>query len=199
MKIIEDDIFHLEDQHEMPQEGELLLAQPTMMDPHFVQTVILMIQQNEKGAMGIIVNQLLGADITDLVKDMVTIAPIPVYAGGPVDPSVLFYLHTLGPDVITDAVEIRPGLWLGGEFDDVRDYLMTHDAEGKIKFIVGYSGWDPNQLAGEVDMHGWATLTDCPADLLMAKSEGDMWRQCIARLGPRYSAWLNWPRDPNDN
>ena len=71
--------------------------------------------------------------------------------------------------------------------------------EGRVKFIVGYSGWTHKQLAGEIHRHDWAVLNDGGKELLMGDGDDNQWRNAVQRFGERYRLWLNLPSDPTNN
>jgi putative transcriptional regulator len=71
--------------------------------------------------------------------------------------------------------------------------------EGCIKFIVGYSGWEKDQLGSEIARHDWAVLNKCGHQLLMGDGDDDQWRRAVSRFGDRYHLWLNLPSDPTNN
>lgn len=196
------DIFHLDDEQPQPMRGCALVAKPTVGDYFFKRSVIAIVDPDEgDGAMGVVVNHLAGYLLKDLLPDIPTIEEIPVYLGGPMGPDMLFFMHTLGPELIPDAIDMGDGLWFGGDFDAIRDYLvMGKPATGHIKFILGYSGWGKGQIASELERHDWAVLTDGDRrELYMGEEEEGMWLRAVERFGDRYRLWLNMPSDPSCN
>ena len=196
------DIFNLNDEQPQPGRGSALVAKPTVGDFFFKRSVIAIVDPDEgDGAMGVIVNHLAGYFLSDLLPDMPTVEEIPVYLGGPMGPDMLFFLHTLGPEVIPHAIDMGDGLWFGGDFDAIKDYVVLgKPVTGHIKFILGYSGWGKDQIAGELKRHDWAVLTDSDIrELYMSDEEEGMWHRAVERFGDRYKLWLNMPSDPSCN
>ena len=70
---------------------------------------------------------------------------------------------------------------------------------GKMKFILGYSGWAAGQLAAEIDRHDWAIVMPGNAEMIMREGGDDIWRESVGNLGERYRMWLNWPIDLSMN
>ena len=195
------DIFHLNDEQPLPQRGSLLVAKPTVGDFFFKRSLILIVDPDEgEGAMGVVVNHYMGYNLRDIMPDIETVEEIPLFLGGPVGTQILFYLHTLGPDVIPESIDVGDGVYFGGNFDAVRRYVeFGGPVEGRIKFIVGYSGWAKDQIASEIERHDWAVLNDCGRGLLMDDGDDDQWRKAVSRFGDRYRMWLNLPSDPTNN
>ena len=197
------DIFNLNDEQPQPVRGSLLVAKPTVGDFIFKRSVIAIVDPDEgDGAMGIITNHLAGYFLCDLLPDVPTVEEVPVFLGGPMGPEMLFYMHTLGPELIPHAIDMGGGLWFGGDFEAIKDYLvMGKPVHNQIKFILGYSGWGKGQIASELERHDWAVLTDSTMrDLLMSDMEEEsIWRSAVERFGDRYKLWLNMPSDPSCN
>ncbi|MBR3102121.1 MAG: YqgE/AlgH family protein [Muribaculaceae bacterium] len=203
MNDLDRDIFNLTDEQPQPVPGSLLVAKPTVGDDVFARSVVLLIHHDEEGdegSMGLIVNRPTNYTLAHVLPDMPHAAEIPLYLGGPVELEVMFFLHTLGNDVIPKSLEVASGLYLGGDFESVKRYLGSGEPiEGCIKFIVGYSGWGKNQLDHEIGRHDWAVLNDWSHLVVMGDDWDQMWRTMVSRFGERYRLWLNLPDDPQFN
>ena len=96
------------------------------------------------------------------MPEIESVEEIPLFLGGPVGTQMMFYMHTLGPEVVPEAIEVGDGVWFGGDFDAIKRYVeLGAPVEGRIKFIVGYSGWEKDQIASELQRHDWAVLDNC--------------------------------------
>ena len=192
------DIYHLNDEQPQPSRGSLLVAKPTVNDFFFKRSLVLIVDPDEgEGAMGVVVNHYTGYNLRDIMPDIETVEEIPLYLGGPVGSQMMFYLHTLGPDVIPEAIDLGDGVFFGGDFEAVKRYVeLGGPVEGRIKFIVGYSGWEKDQLSSEITRHDWAVLNGGGQGLMMDEGDDDQWRKAVARFGDRYRLWLNLPSDP---
>lgn len=201
MKEWDQDIFHLHDDQPQPGRGSLLVAKPTVDDFFFKKSLVLIVDPDEgEGAMGVVVNHYTGYNLRDIMPDIETVEEIPLFLGGPVGPQMLFYMHTLGPDIIPEAISVGDGVWFGGDFDAIKRYVeLGAQVEGRIKFIVGYSGWGKGQIASEINRHDWAVLNDSDSGLIMGAGDDDVWREAVTCFGNRYRLWLNLPGDPGWN
>lgn len=167
--------------------GQFLIAAPSMRDPRFGESVIYMVEHDRRGAMGLIVNKVLGeGPLKDLLADAGVEAKdgledmVELHAGGPVEPRRVFILHG--------------GDWKGAETEKLAENLyltVTRDilealAEGKgpkaFRVIIGYSGWAPGQLEREMARGDWISG---PADaaLVFDKQEAEKWRRATKKGG----------------
>ena len=79
-------------------------------------------------------------------------------------------------------------------------YLASgQPVEGKMKFLIGYSGWTSGQLDGELERHDWAVLKSPSEELLMSTPDELMWNQAVSQFGDQYRLWKNWPDDVSMN
>lgn len=194
------DIFHLLGDQPSPARGSVIVAKPILDDVCFKRSVIVLVDHDrENGSMGVMVNKFIGYTLGDVLPRVDHAEEIPLYLGGPVSPEMMFFLHTLG-DVIPDSVQVREGLYFGGRYETMKEYVRSGEpVEGRVKFILGYSGWGQNQLAQEVARHDWAVLKTYGLPLVMGESEDGLWRKAVAAFGDKYRTWLNWPRDIHNN
>lgn len=198
---MEQDIFNLLDKQPSPSRGTVIVAKPTVEDSCFKRSVIMMVDHDhEKGSMGLIVNKPTGFMLHDVLPEMENADDIPLYLGGPVNPEMMFFLHTLGTDVIPGSLQIARGLYFGGKYEDMKHYVASGEqVAGRVKFILGYSGWEKGQLDSEIAQHGWAVLKTVDMNMIMAEADGELWKTAVSQFGDKYRLWLNWPRDVTDN
>jgi putative transcriptional regulator len=168
--------------------GQLLVAMPSMRDPRFTRTVIFMCAHNADGAMGLVLNRLVGSlTFPDLLAQLGIERPplgcdIRVHFGGPVDTGRGFVLHSadysdegtmqIGEDVaLTASLDILRGIAGGG---GPRQSLLA----------LGYAGWGAGQLDSEIHANGWLSA---PADeeLLFDARLDDKWERAIGKIGVR--------------
>ncbi|MDA7088861.1 YqgE/AlgH family protein [Pseudomonas sp. SA3-5] len=144
---------------------QFLIAMPHMADPHFAQTLIYLIDHNEQGAMGLVINRLNGLNLADVLAQLrpeseppVHCQDLPIFSGGPVQTDRGFVLHPAGP-------QFQATLELGElGLTTSQDVLFAiADGSGPQKYLItlGYAGWDAGQLETELTDNAWLT---CPAD-----------------------------------
>lgn len=177
-----------------PKRGDVLLAGPLMQGFPFHRSVILMLDSDaQKGHMGLILNHQLPLTIADAFPEWKTGSQFPVFAGGPVDLERLFLLHRLG-NIFSGSKEVIPGLYVGGNLQEVRDYCDSGaDTEGMLRFCLGYSGWEVNQLESELLQHVWAVGSPISPDKIFDGEGNEYWRREVKRLGESYRSWLVVP------
>ena len=190
------DIFNLLDSQPVPSRGSLLVAKPTVEDFCFKRSVTVLVDHDEEGSMGVMVNKPTRFTLNEIMPDLECNAQIPLYLGGPVGTNQLFFVHTLGKEAIPDSEQLAPGLFFGGNFDLMKLFLANgHDINEKVKFMVGYSGWTSGQLDNEVNRHDWAVLKGDIAQLVMSDDNETIWHKAVERFGDQYRLWKAWPDD----
>lgn len=180
-----------------PARGDLLISDPLMREGYFTRSVILLLDKDiNDGYLGLILNLESSVTMRDIIPEWEGGKHLSLFVGGPVDKSRLFILHRL-PDVFPLSMEISPGVFLGANIEDVMEYIDSGgEAEGFIRFFLGYSGWSAGQLESELLNNSWA-LKRNPISVDLLRSEGDpYWRDKVRLLGPEYANWLNVPLDP---
>jgi putative transcriptional regulator len=164
-------------------EGSFLVASSRMPDPRFRESVILLIEQNAEGSLGLIVNKRT-EERTSLNEVLDALGlPVPiqereiwVYFGGPVQLDTVFILHTI--DLLPETSRIIAD---GVAFS--RDpKLLQKIAEGlgpkRFLLIMGYSGWGPGQLEMELRTGSWITIDADPA-LVFSEDPRETWQKVI--------------------
>lgn len=194
-------LFKIDISVRLPRPGSLLVAEPFLRESYFNHAVICLIDHAQgQTSMGVVLNRLSGHTLQELIDDVDVAADVPVYCGGPMSCDRLYFLHTLGSAVIPDAREVRNGLWIGGNFEAMKQYVNAgYPVEGNIRFFIGYSGWDAGQLDGELRKSVWAvTEFQSPEDLLCGEEDG-MWHRYVRAMGPSYRGWRYHPQNPRAN
>ncbi len=166
--------------------GQLLIAAPTIGDPRFSHTVILLLRQDDTGAFGIVLNRPIEErSIASLLEaagdhDQSVEGSLQVFAGGPVQPELGFVVHS--PDYRRDTT-----LTIGGEVAMTADKQILrdighHQGPKKALFAFGYAGWAPGQLEGEIARRDWFTTTGDPK-LIFDDDRAGLWDDAMARRG----------------
>ncbi|MFM2226477.1 MAG: hypothetical protein RJA07_2679 [Bacteroidota bacterium] len=182
-----------------PQKGNLLIAEPFLLDNYFSRSVVLLCEhQTEMGSVGFIVNRILSEKLEDFFPELENSKPVPVFFGGPVHSDRLNFIHSLG-DQIKDGVEILDGVFWGGDFKLVKKLLLKNELDlSKIKFFLGYSSWDKEQLSKELQDNSWIISTS-KNELIFSENETEIWKQSLVNLGGDYAVMSNYPIHPSLN
>jgi putative transcriptional regulator len=164
--------------------GQLLIASPDMDDPRFAHAVILMVQHNKDGALGIIINRPVGElSYADLLKSIcqtgsAASGKVRIFAGGPVQLNAGFVLHS--PDYHRpETLDIDGRVAMTASPNVLRDIA---EAKGPKKSLIafGYAGWGPGQLETELMRHDWFTAPEDPS-LVFDDDRGKVWKEAMAR------------------
>lgn len=180
---------------EKPRNGSLLVSRPFLGDSNFTRSVILMVDCENSGqeALGVILNRKLDLGVNDAISGLDLPGNPGLYLGGPVGHDRLVLVHTLGSDIIPDSVALSNGLWVGGDFEAIKDYIRAGgETDGCIKLAVGYSGWGEGQLERELEEGTWAVCS-LPAEDIMSPEGPEMWKKAVDALDGRYNLWKQLP------
>lgn len=129
--------------------GTILLSTSALADTVFEKTVILIIEHNEKGSAGFVVNKLFSRSLHEL-QEYAQSKPFPLYEGGPVEKEGIFFLHQR-PDIIAGGKQVFDDVYLGGNFAEAVDFINSNaNADKYLKLCIGYCGWDAGQLQEEI-------------------------------------------------
>ncbi len=169
--------------------GQFLIAAPSMGDPRFERTVILIVQDDQTGALGIVINRPVGeqplASLLEAVgeKDADVAGSVRVFSGGPVQPEVGFVVHSADYR-LPETIAINDRLSLTSNVKILRDIAMK-SGPAKILVAFGYAGWGPDQLDKEIDEGAWATAEADPALVFDADRDklwDDVWNRRTQHL-----------------
>lgn len=162
--------------------GSFLVARPTLKDPFFGKTVVLLLQHQAEGAFGLIINRPLP------VEDLSS-TPLKLYLGGPCDADGLLLLHG-HRDWLADPdhpgpTEVAPGIFLG---DSSVAERITENPDEPLRYRVfkNYSGWGPGQLESELASGVWA-IVPANGELLFDTPVEAIWAAAMPSLIPPFS------------
>ncbi|MEY8848764.1 YqgE/AlgH family protein [Psychroserpens sp. XS_ASV72] len=181
-----------------PKKGDLLIAEPSIIgDMSFNRSIILLADHNSEGSIGFILNKPLDYSLSDLVPG--TTSDFKIHNGGPVEQDNLYFIHQV-PELIPDSIEISLGIFWGGNFDVVLKLLEEDKlTESDIRFFLGYSGWDSQQLEVELSSNSWIVSENVYKEQLIEKSCESFWKEKMLELGGNYLLWSNAPENPSYN
>ncbi len=166
--------------------GQLLIAMPNMRDSRFARTVVYICAHNAEGAMGLVINRLVGsATFPDLLAQLgietETVAEeIRVHFGGPVESGRGFVLHS-GDYSHDSTLLVSDHMALTATVDILQDIAAGQGPQMSL-LALGYAGWGPGQLDSEIQANGW--LHVAPDESLVFDDDLDTkWDRAIAKLG----------------
>ncbi len=168
--------------------GRILIAMPGMGDPRFERSVILICAHSDDGAMGLIVNKPMPElSFGDLLTQLEVpagrppAAAIDVHFGGPVEHGRGFVLHT--DDYASNSSTLRVGSGFGMTATlDILEHIAGGSGPEQAFLALGYAGWGPAQLEGEIARNGWLVSEAGPA-LVFAPDNAAKWSRALGTLG----------------
>ena len=192
-----DELFKIQSNTLNPAIGDVLISEPFMNDFYFRRSVILLIDHNEEGSLGVIFNKRLTIPFNEIVQGFPEFKA-DVYLGGPVETDRIFFIHTIG-EMIPDSHLISNGLYWSGNINALKamikmDFIKPHE----VRFYVGYAGWDGGQLRNELKANTWLVGRFTSKELL-STMPGKMWSGLVNKMGKRYMLWDKFPVNPSEN
>ncbi|MBV9414474.1 MAG: YqgE/AlgH family protein [Solirubrobacterales bacterium] len=176
--------------------GQLLVAGPALLDPNFWRTVVLIVEHNEEGALGLVLNRPSETSVGEAVPQLETLLDPDerLFIGGPVQPSAVIVLGEF--EDATDAALIA--------FDDV-GVLGTGPSPNELtagvtsgRAFLGHAGWGPGQLDGELERGDWI-LEPARVDDAFSADPSSLWSEVLTRKGGSYALVARMPADPSMN
>ena len=166
--------------------GQLLIAMPAMTDPRFSESVIYLCTHNEDGAMGLVVNKLIGSlNFTELLQQMkidleATGSKVEVHFGGPVESGRGFVLHSTDYNS-EETMRVNNDFALTATIDVLKS-IAGGEGPADVMFALGYAGWAPGQLDTEMQNNGWL---NCAADsgIVFGEDNEAKWKSAAAKMG----------------
>ncbi|UYQ62386.1 YqgE/AlgH family protein [Streptomyces peucetius] len=178
--------------------GRLLVAAPALADPNFDRAVVLLLDHDDEGSLGVILNRPTPVVVEDILESWGALAGEPgvVFQGGPVsldaalgvavipgDEGPLGWRRVYGAIGLVD-LEAPPEL-LGG-------------ALGSLRIFAGYAGWGPGQLEDELQDGAWYVVESEPGDVSSPRPES-LWRSVLRRQRNELAMFATYPDDPSLN
>ncbi len=183
---------------EKPKAGGFLLSDPFQGDPFFERAVVYLCQHDSEGTFGFVLNHPLALNLHDIIEreDLKDQA---LFVGGPVAKNQLFFLHNVG-DSIANSLSCGNDIYFSGDFDGLVEYLEINGYESiQLKFFVGYSGWDEQQLEEEIKEHSWIAANNIPTHLVFESTYETLWKICMELQGSKFKMIANFPKNPSEN
>jgi putative transcriptional regulator len=175
--------------------GHLLIAGPSLLDPNFWRTVVLVGDHSEEGALGIVLNRSSETPVEEALPELTLLAEDlgAVHVGGPVQPSAVVVLADfVDPDaaetLVLDSVGFLPSEIEPNTLGELR----------RARVYAGYAGWGPGQLDGELEEGSWIVEPARPEDVFTDDPES-LWSDVLRRKGGPFAVLAAMPPDPSLN
>ncbi|HVT19965.1 MAG TPA: YqgE/AlgH family protein [Mycobacteriales bacterium] len=186
-----------------PLTGKLLVATPMLESPTFFRTVIAMLEHNDEGALGLVINRPGDASLLEVVPPVADIASSPavLFSGGPVEPNVAIALGVVQPNVVSGGLHSeawRPvvGPLVTVDLDSDPAHLAASLRE--LRVFAGYAGWSAGQLEAEIADGSWFVVDRLPGDAFVDLPDR-LWSAVLRRQPWPLRAVADFPIDPTMN
>lgn len=182
--------------------GRLLVASPSLFDPNFVRSVVLILQHHDEGALGVVLNRPSRATVAEALPAWGEFVgrPAVLFGGGPVGVDGALCLARL------QGLEEPPG-WQGLGLPNLPGVgLVDLDGEPgdvagrveRLRVFAGYAGWAAGQLEGEIKAGGWFVVPALPRDPFTTHPSG-LWGEVLRRQGGQLAMLSTLPVNPRLN
>jgi putative transcriptional regulator len=175
--------------------GQLLIAGPSLWDPNFRRTVVLIGHHDDDGAVGVVLNRSLDVPVSEAVPPLADLVgpEEPLYAGGPVEPGGIVVVADFTDPSIADVLALDTIGFLPPETDgDVSESIR------RARVFTGYAGWNSGQLEAEMAEGGWISEPALPDDVFHP-DPSRLWGDVLKRKGRDYDLIRMMPVDPSMN
>ncbi len=162
--------------------GQLLVASPKMGDPRFEKSVVYMVEHNDEGALGLIVNKVYGKGPLGKLMQGFGMDPgdakgrVTLHFGGPVAPDGAFILHT-GDYKSPRSKPVDPSISFTTDTRILKD-VASGKGPRRLLFVLGYAGWGAGQLENEMARGDWS-LSEANEDRVFGDGKGDVWERIV--------------------
>jgi len=176
-------------------QGQLLIASPSLLDPNFRRTVVLVTEHSDEGAAGLVLNRPSPAEVTELVPQLEPLVDDgeQVWVGGPVQPNAVLVLGEFH-DPEDAAVPLFGALGFPS-LDEPEDVAAR---TRRRRVFAGYAGWGAGQLEDELERDDWIIEQSHPDDAF-TEAPGELWADVLRRKGGIYELVARIPEDPSVN
>ena len=174
-----------------PARGRFLVAQRDLRDPNFRETVVLLTEYDETGAMGLIVNWPTAAPAAELIPQVDGIAERvdTIFVGGPVARQVMLMLMRSESD-LPEAERIFADVHLSTSRDLLQQLVSGEVEVAEMRLYSGYAGWSPGQLDFELEAGGWLVVP-AEAELVFAADPDRVWDELVRQSDVQWT-WRWW-------
>jgi len=179
--------------------GSLLLASPALLDPNFVDTVVLLLEVNGEGALGVVLNRPSALPVSEVLGEWGDVVDEPevLFQGGPVSTDGALAVALASPDGL-DAAGFKPMWGRLGLLDLDTPRELVDGTVDRLRIFAGYAGWGPGQLQAEVAEGAWYVVPGSVEDVFGGEAP-DLRRQVLRRQPGDLAFHATRPADPELN
>lgn len=173
--------------------GRLLLAGPALLDPNFFRTVVLMLDHDDSGALGVVLNRPTDYPVASALPAWASLASDPdvVFVGGPVAPETAIALgRRVGGATPADWSRVVGAIGI----IELDAPPPSHEL-ADVRVFAGYAGWSPGQLEAELASDAWLVLDAHPSDVTTPEPS-TLWSTVLRRQPGSLSLLAGYPDEP---
>ncbi len=176
--------------------GMLLLASPELLDPNFAGTVVLLLDVNDEGALGVVLNRPTGLAVSEVLAawSEVVAEPEVLFQGGPVETEGALAVALLESREATE-VGFREVVGRLGLLDLDTPVELIADGLARLRIFAGYAGWGADQLRREIEEGSWYVVPALADDIFLADAT-HLRRDVLRRQPGDLALHSTRPRDP---
>lgn len=176
--------------------GVFLVATPSLVDPSFRETVVLICNHGEEGTLGLIMNRPTRYPLADVFPEIPALKGLShtLFEGGPVQPQNLLMLFRskTGSEKTQSLIE---GVHWGGDPGMIASMVENPHPEGQFRVFFGYAGWSPGQLEHEINGEFWMTLP-ANAEVIFEHDPATLWKE-LTEKATRPRLIVSFPPRPS--
>jgi len=176
--------------------GNLLVASPSLADPNFRRTVVLIAEHSEEGAMGVVLNRESELEVVDAAPSLAQLVDPGerVHSGGPVQPTAVVIMAEFDDPDAAATIVIDDVGFVNAE----ADFDSLGDSVRRVRVFAGLAGWAPGQLESELERDDWI-VEPAVADDVFHDDADALWSAVLERKGGQFTLVARMPDDPSLN
>jgi putative transcriptional regulator len=167
-----------------PATGRFLVASRSLHEPHFAKTVVYLLQHDEEGSLGLIINRVLNITLGEALPgtELANLGVHRLRYGGPVrSQHIIMLLRSV--DSLHHAVPILDGIYASNNMGLLQQLDATNKPVEELRLFLGHAGWGAGQLQGEVRRDDWFVI-DGDVAMVFGVNPGKLWERLINQLDP---------------
>ncbi len=182
-----------------PCPGSLLIAAPTMNDPNFARTIVLLLDAGHDGALGVVLNRPTDLGVAEVLGGWAEVVSGPdvLFQGGPVETESALAVARVAADD-EEPVGWRRAFANTGLVDLDAPVELISAAVSRLRIFAGYSGWEAGQLEGEIAEGAWYVVPAEEYDAF-ADDPAGLWARVLRRQGGQLAMLATMPSEPTLN